>query len=37
MKDKLMDALREGAELFFTKPFNAQEVITSLKSCLTDS
>ncbi len=31
-KDKLMDALREGAELFFTKPFNAQEVITSLKS-----
>ena len=30
-KDKLMDALREGAELFFTKPFNAQEVITSLK------
>lgn len=31
-KDKLMDALREGAELFFTKPFNAQEVITSLRS-----
>lgn len=36
-KDKLMDALKEGAELFFTKPFSAQEVITSLKSCLTDS
>ncbi|MDE7272067.1 MAG: response regulator [Lachnospiraceae bacterium] len=32
-KDKLMDALREGAELFFTKPFNAQEVISCLKSC----
>ena len=31
-KDKLMDALREGAELFFTKPFNAQEVISSLRS-----
>ena len=31
-KDKLMDALREGAELFFTKPFNAQEVIKSLKN-----
>ena len=29
-KDKLMDALKEGAELFFTKPFNAQEVITYL-------
>lgn len=31
-KDKLMDALREGAELFFTKPFNAQEVIKSLRN-----
>ena len=31
-KDKLMDALREGAELFFTKPFNAQEVVSSLRS-----
>lgn len=32
-KDKLMDALKEGAELFFTKPFNAQEVISCLKNC----
>ena len=32
-KDKLMDALKEGAELFFTKPFNEQEVITSLRNC----
>lgn len=32
-KDKLMEALKEGAELFFTKPFNAQEVISCLKSC----
>ncbi len=31
-KDKLMEALREGAELFFTKPFNAQEVISTLRS-----
>ncbi|MDE6054196.1 MAG: response regulator [Lachnospiraceae bacterium] len=31
-KDKLMDALKEGAELFFTKPFNEQEVISSLKN-----
>ncbi len=31
-KDKLMDALREGAELFFTKPFNTQEIIKSLKN-----
>lgn len=31
-KDKLMDALKNGAELFFTKPFNSQEVITGLKS-----
>lgn len=31
-KDKLMDALREGAELFFTKPFNAQEVIKGLRN-----
>lgn len=35
-KDKLMDALKEGAELFFTKPFNEQEVISSLRSCLRD-
>ena len=32
-KDKLMEALKEGAELFFTKPFNEQEVISSLRSC----
>lgn len=32
-KDKLMDALKEGAELFFTKPFNEQEVVSSLRSC----
>ena len=32
-KDKLMDALKEGAELFFTKPFSEQEVISCLKSC----
>ncbi|MEZ3462112.1 MAG: response regulator [Lachnospiraceae bacterium] len=31
-KDKLMEALREGAELFFTKPFNAQEIISTLRS-----
>lgn len=31
-KDKLMDALKNGAELFFTKPFNEQEVIAGLKS-----
>ena len=31
-KDKLMEALKEGAELFFTKPFNEQEVISSLKN-----
>lgn len=32
-KDKLMEALKEGAELFFTKPFNEQEVISCLQSC----
>jgi len=32
-KDKLMEALKEGAELFFTKPFNEQEVINCLRSC----
>lgn len=31
-KDKLMDALKNGAELFFTKPFNEQEVIAGLKN-----
>lgn len=31
-KDKLMEALKEGAEFFFTKPFNEKEVITALKS-----
>lgn len=31
-KDKLMDALKDGADLFFTKPFNEQEVIKAFKS-----
>ncbi len=32
-KDKLMQALKAGAELFFTKPFNEHEVVSGLRSC----
>ena len=31
-KDKLMEALKCGAELFITKPFNEPDVLKSLKS-----